>query len=165
MQPLTDEETARLLGLQTASISSSDQSKVLQAISNSLGGNDRARLVLQFSKAAIEQIELKKKSLMDPVDELERQTLTELARSYTQIQEAQSTVTAHLSSITKVTEEQDKVLKQLGLFETRDVIIEKAIDANRKVVDILGPNADPDKILTDLEESSQEPKEGLALIP
>lgn len=153
VQPLTDEQKARLLAsLQAASISSSDQSKVMQSVSNALGSTDRGRLVLQFSKAAIEQIELKKKSLMDPVDELERQTLTELARSYTQIQEAQSTVTAHLSSISKVTEEQDKVLRQLGLFETRDAIIENAIDANQKIVDILGTNADPDKILTDLEE-------------
>lgn len=153
VQPLTDEQKSRLLAsLQAASISSSDQSKVMQAVSSTLGSADRGNLVLQFSKAAMEQIELKKKSLLDPVDELERQTLTELAKSYTQIQEAQSTVTAHLSSISKVTEEQDKVLKQLGLFQTRDAVIDKAIDANQKIVDILGTNIDPDKILADLED-------------
>jgi len=153
VQPLTEEQKARLLAsLQAASISSADQTKVMQAVSNSLGGTDRGKLVLQFSKAAMDKIELKKKSLLDPVDDLERQTLTELGKAYAQIEEAQGTVTAHLSSISKVTEEQDKVLKQLGLFEKRDAIIDGAIDANQKIVDILGTGADPDKILADLEE-------------
>lgn len=153
VQPLTGEQKAKLVAsLQAAAISPSDQTKVLQAISNALGGPDRGKLVLQFSKAAMKEIEAKKKSLLNPIDELERQTLTELAKSYTQLQEAQSTVTAHLSSVSKVTEEQDKVLKQLGVLQQRDAIIDAAVNGNQKVMGILGSGNDPEKTLADLED-------------
>ncbi len=153
IQPLTEEQKTRLkASLQAASISSSDQAKVLQAVGDALGSPDRGRLVIQFSKAALDQIEKKRKSLLGPVDELERQTLTELGRSYAQIEEAQSTVSAHLSSISKVTEEQDKVLKQLGLLEKRDAVVDKALSANDKLMGILNGGKDPEKTLSDLEE-------------
>ena len=153
VQPLTDEQKARLLAsLQAASVSSADQSKVIQAVGNALGGTERAQLVLQFSKAAMDQIEQKKRSLMNPIDDLERQTLTELEKSYAQVQEAQGTVTAHLSSISKVTEEQDKVLKQLGLLQKRDALIESAVDANQRIMGILNAGKDVERTLSDLEE-------------
>jgi len=121
-------------------------------VGDALGSPDRGRLVLQFSKAALDQIEKKRKSLLGPVDELARQTLTELGRSYAQIEEAQSTVSAHLSSISKVAEEQDKVLKQLGLLEKRDDVVDKALSANDKLMGILNGGKDPEKTLSDLEE-------------
>jgi len=153
VQPLTAEQKGKLVSsLQAADISSADQPKLIQAIGNALGSTDRAKLALQFSEAAVKQIELKRKSLLSPIDELERQTLTELAGTYAQVQEAQSTVTAHLSSISKVTEEQDKVLKQLGLLEKRDAIIDKAVNANQTINDILNSGKDTEKTLTDLEE-------------
>ncbi|HET8922562.1 MAG TPA: hypothetical protein VFN26_06150 [Candidatus Acidoferrum sp.] len=153
VQPLTDQQKARLVAsLQAASISTPDQSKVIQAVGNALGSTDRAKLVLQFSEAAMEQIQLKRKSLLNPIDDLERQTLTELGRAYAQIQEAQNTVTAHLSSISKVTEEQDKVLKQLGLLEKRDAIIDKAVNANQTIMEILNGGKDPEKTMLDLED-------------
>ncbi len=153
VQPLTDEQKTRLLAsLNAASISSADQAKVIQAIGNALGSTDRAKLVLQFSRAAMDQIEQKKRALLNPIDDLERQTLTELGRSYAQVQQAQDTVTAHLSSISKVTEEQDKVLKQLGLLQKRDAVIETAVDTNQKIMGILNSGKDVEKTLSDLED-------------
>lgn len=153
VQPLTDQQEARLTAsLQAASISPSDQAKIIHVVGSALGSTDRAKLVLQFSEAAIDQIQSKRKSLLNPIDDLERQTLTELGRAYTQIQQAQSVVTAHLSSISKVTEEQDKVLKQLGVLQERDAIIAKAVNTNQAIMEILNGGKDPEKTLLDLAE-------------
>jgi hypothetical protein len=153
VQPLTSEQQLKLVSsLHAAGISPADETRVIQAIGNALGSADRGKLALQFSEAALNQIQAKEKSLLSPIDDLERQTLTELAGAYAQVQQAQSAVTSQLSSISNVTEEQDKVLKQLGLLEKRDAIVDKAVNANQTIMDILDSGKDAETTLKDLEE-------------
>ena len=60
--------------------------------------------MLEFSEGALKQIELKRKSLIDPINAFEAKTLDELRKAYSQLKQAQSTVTGHLSSIKEVTD-------------------------------------------------------------
>lgn len=151
VQPLTEVQLTNLKArLEAAGVSPADQAKVLHVVNSTLGDPDRGKLVLQFSEAALKQIELKRKSLLSPVDELERQALDELRKTYAELQQAQSTVTAHLSSIQQVTAEQDKVLERLGLLRKRDAIVESAINLNQQVMGILDAGKDGEKTITDL---------------
>jgi hypothetical protein len=139
----TDQENARLqTKLQGAGISGDEQAKVIKAVNDALGDPDRGKLVLLFSDSALKQIELKRKALLDPIDAQERATLNELRQNYAQIEQAQSTVTAHLSSIQKVTNEQDQVMARLGLLKTRDEIIDKALASNQEIMSILNGGED-----------------------
>lgn len=152
VQPLTSEQLTRLTTeLQNANIQGAIQLKILQAVNSALGDPDRGELVLVFSELALKKIEERRNSLIDPIDELERRTLEELRKAYSQLKQAQSTVTAHLSSIRKVTEEQDKVLERLGLLRKRDQIVETAIKTSEEIMGILDAGKGAADTLKELE--------------
>jgi hypothetical protein len=152
VQPLSSEQNAQLAAkLQESGISPADQAKVLRAVNSAFGDPDRGKLVLLFSEAALKQIEAKRKVLLNPIDEEERQSLEELRKVYAQVEQAQSTVTAHLSSIRKVSDEQDQVLARLGLLKERDSVIQKALQANQQIMGILDAGKDAEKTVQELE--------------
>lgn len=152
VSPLTPAQNAQLKArLEQAGITGGDQDKVFRAVSNALGDPDRGQLVLLFSESALKKIEAKKKALISPIDDQERKVLAELRNVYAQLQQAQSTVTAHLSSVQKVTEEQDQVLQRLGLLKTRDEVVEKAIDTNQQIMGIINAGQEAGETLDKLE--------------
>jgi hypothetical protein len=152
VQPLTSEQNTQLQArLQESGISPTDQAKVIRAVNTTFGDPDRGKLVLLFSEAALKQIEAKRKSLLNPIEEEERQSLEELRKVYAQVEQAQSTVTAHLSSIRKVSEEQDQVLARLGLLKERDAIIENALQTNQQIMGVLDAGKDAEKTVQELE--------------
>ncbi len=134
--PFTPEQETRLkASLLSAGVTNPEP--VLKALRHALGGAERGEIVLQFAEAAASEIMRKRKSLLNPIKELERKTLQELRLSYAQIQEAQSAVVGHLRSLKSVQDEQDKVLQKVGLLEKRDRVVEKAIDVNESITSIL----------------------------
>lgn len=152
VQPFTPEQTSRLqVKLQDAGISPPDQARIIRAVNSAFGDPDRGKQVLLFSEAALKQIEAKRKALLNPIDEQERQSLEELRKVYAQVEQAQGTVTAQLSSIRKVTEEQDQVLARLGLLKGRDAIIDKALETNQEIMDIIDAGKNPEKTVQELE--------------
>jgi hypothetical protein len=152
----TDQENARLqTKLQGAGISGDEQDKIIKAVNDAFGDPDRGKLVLFFSDSALRQIELKRKALLDPIDTQERATLNELRQNYAQIEQAQSTVTAHLSSIQKVTNEQDQVMARLGLLKSRDEIVNKALAANQEIMSILNSGQDAETTLKQLTDAAK----------
>jgi DNA repair ATPase RecN len=152
VRPLTDAQNTHLqANLQSAGISPADQAKVIQAVDNAFGDPDRGKQVLLFSEAALKQIQIKRKALLAPIDEQERKSLDELRKVYAQVQQAQDAVTAHLSSVQKVTEEQDQVLERLGLLKTRDAVIDKALETNQEIMSVLDAGKSAEQTVTDLE--------------
>jgi hypothetical protein len=152
VKPLTDEQNTHLQSnLQDAGISPADQAKVIQAVNSAFGDPDRGKQVLLFSQSALKQIEIKRKALLNPIDEQERKSLDELRKVYAQVQQAQDAVTAHLSSVQKVTDEQDQVLERLGLLKTRDAVIEQALKTNQEIMGALDAGKDAKQTVTDLE--------------
>jgi hypothetical protein len=152
VQPLTPGQNTELQAkLKEAGFSETDQVKVIRAVGNAFGDPDRGKVVLQFSEEALVQIQAKRKSLLNPIDEQERQSLEELRKVYAQVEQAQNTVTAHLSSISKVSEEQNQVLARLGLLKERDAIIDKALQTNQTIMGIIDKGKDVKQTVEELD--------------
>jgi regulator of sigma D len=94
----------------------------------------KGQMLLQFSQAAIQQIELQRASLIEPLEAMERQTLRELRQSYAELNQIQSSLTAFVTSAQKVKATEDNVLKRLSLLSARDSAVNKAVSLNDKVV-------------------------------
>ena len=128
-----------------------DPEQALAAAEDALGGGERGEAVLRFAEAAMEQIERKRRSLLDPIDDLEQRTLQELRSSYSQIQRAQASVSEHLRSLAKVQEEQDQFLNRIGLLGKRDELLGRAIAVNERVGDVLDAGMTVQETLRSLE--------------
>lgn len=161
IQVFTEDEQKLLKAeLQSAGISENLHGRVLQALNDALGDPERGHVILDFSEEALREIEDKRRSLLDPVSELERKTLEELRKVYAQLRGAQSTVTAHLRSIRRVQAEQDKVFERLGLLRQRDELIEKAIETNQTIMGILDKGKKAKETLKDLENTLKSIRSG-----
>jgi len=150
--PFDDGELQRLnSALQVHGIS--DPAAAITAAAEALGGGEQGEAVLQFAQAALGQIEQKRRALLVPLDDLERRTLQELQAAYAQIQQAQSSVTAHLSSLAKVQGEQDQLLERVHLLEKRDHLLDRAIAVNESVTGVLEAGQNVAETLMTLEET------------
>jgi len=152
VKPLSDEQTKDIAAeLDKAGVAKASQPAIIGAVNSAFGNPDRGRLVLQFSQAAVLQIEAKRKTLLDPVNAMEKRAITELRAAYAQLIQAQNTVTGHLNSVQKVTESQDKALQQLGLLQKRDEIIDGALKTNDEIVGLLNTGKGALEVVKQLE--------------
>lgn len=88
--------------------------------------------VSTWVEVAIEEIENKKKELLNPIDQDEKALLISVDDAFDRIIRANATVTAHLNSIRKVQEIQDETLKALKLKDIRDQINQQLASASEK---------------------------------
>lgn len=137
VEPFTDEQKERLLVALERVLSEEDSQRAYKAASTALGGTEQGELVLQFAEAALEQIDEEKQALLGPLNDREALAIKELRGAYAELLAMQTTVTAHLQSVREVSVEQDNLLKSLGLLESRDKIVEEAIDLNGQVTNAL----------------------------
>jgi hypothetical protein len=75
-----------------------------------------------FVQVAIEEIERKRKELLDPIAADEKVLRMAVDEAFNRMIRANTAVTAHLNSIRKVTEFQDQILQSAGVKELRDNI-------------------------------------------
>jgi hypothetical protein len=150
--PFDDEELERLTAaFQEHGID--DSGAALAAASEALSGGEQGEAVLEFAQVAMGQIELKRRTLLGPIDDLERQTLQQLQAAYSQIQQAQGSVTAHLRSLADVQDEQNQLLARLRILEKRDEALERAITVNERVTGVLEAGEGVVDTLTALEQA------------
>jgi hypothetical protein len=147
----------------TSSIESSDvqvtwQGKPLQEPQKSavLSGvekaitDERARLggvLLDFSDEAQRQINKKRQELLRPIDEQERLVIDEINAAYADLQGAQATIKAYLSSVVELKESQDLVMEKLEILERSERIVNAALNANETLTVILEEEKDVEKAL------------------
>jgi len=86
-----------------------------------------------FLEVVREDIESFRHEQLSPVIKQEQELMSAIDRSYNQIHYANSIVTGHLSSITKVYDAQDQILKEFGIEGLRKDIGETLADTSRKV--------------------------------
>ena len=86
-----------------------------------------------FLEVVREDIESFRQEQLSLVIKQEQELLSAIDRSYYQIHYANSIVTGHLSSITKVYDAQDQILKEFGIQGLRKDIGETLADTSRKV--------------------------------
>ncbi len=75
-----------------------------------------------WAEVAIKQIEKKKKELIDPINDNEKEILSSVDEAFAQLISANAAITAHLNSIREVTEVQDRALQALNVKDLRDKI-------------------------------------------
>jgi hypothetical protein len=75
-----------------------------------------------WAQVALVKLDNKKKSLLDPIDADEKAMILEVDQAFSQINQANATITAHLNSLRKVQEVQDDALKALKMKDLRDKI-------------------------------------------
>ena len=100
---------------------------VIEALSRVIGDAERGQVMLDFAEVALAEIEAQRSELMDPLFRQEEEVLDHLAESYTQLELAQTQVTAYLASAQEVTRSQDEVLQAMGIREVRDDALDRAV--------------------------------------
>jgi len=88
-------------------------------------GQEGAQLVYSvqvWAEEAIRQIEKKRGELIGPLDEDEAKLRLKVSQAFANVTNANATITAHLTSIHKVSESQDEFLDAFDLRGTRDSI-------------------------------------------
>lgn len=108
--------------------------------------------VSNWTQVAIETIDAKRKELLDPIDADEQALRVAVDEAFNRMIRANSTVTAHLNSIRKVTEFQDQILQAVQVKELRDKINQTLIDASTRTQKAIDTVAKADKVVTQLEE-------------
>lgn len=78
-------------------------------------------------------IEEFRKKILAPLQSQRREILLALEAAYLRVKEGNSTVTAYLASVVKVTNEQNKLLAKAGLPDLQSQIAEKADKFNKEI--------------------------------
>jgi hypothetical protein len=80
-----------------------------------LRSEDPAVLVLEWARDAQEQINLMRRQMLDPVNEAERVAASEVVEAYSQMAQANGTITGRLEAAARVSEQQDALLQSFGI--------------------------------------------------
>ena len=99
--------------------------------------NDRAELVEFWAREAIEEIDIKRKEFTVPLQEKEDALLANIDAAFDRLIRANAAVTAHLNSVVKVQELQDKALDMAGLRDVRDKVNAAIVDASQFSADAI----------------------------
>ena len=87
----------------------------------------------QFLVAANENIETKRKRLLEPIRVQKSELLQAVDNSYNNLIYANSTVTGYLESIRKVKEAQNEALAKIGFQESQEILTSKLLEISRGV--------------------------------
>lgn len=88
------------------------------------------QVMLNFSEATQKQINARRASLIQPIDEQEAMVLAQLREGYADLQRGSATIKAYLASVVKLAEERDAVLDKLGALENQRDLMETAMKAS-----------------------------------
>jgi len=98
--------------------------------------NDNHALVEAWARIAVETVDKERINRIEPIDQAERELLLSVNEAFDKVVRANSTITAHLNSIRKVDDVQDKVLESLELSDIRKKITDTLADASNIVKEI-----------------------------
>lgn len=132
-------------------------------IESATGTDPKAVLkdVQLWAEVAIEEIEDKKKELLDPIDHDEQALLNSADEAFSRIMRANAAITAHLNSIRKVQEVQDEILSALKLKDLRDKINNGLIAASEKAQNTIETFKKAEGIIDELEDKKKKLTEKL----
>lgn len=94
-------------------------------------------VLLDFSEEAQNQINSMRKKLLTPIDEQERMVIDEINSAYADLQRSQAAIKGYLSSVVELKENQELVLKKLGVLEKSKEMMDISMKANEKLSEIL----------------------------
>lgn len=123
---------------------------VIEVVERAWGDAWRAEQAMLFTMAAVEEIEAQRQELLAPVDVKEREALHELRQSSVRLIEMQAAVTAYLRAARKASVEQDAMLRQLGVIDERNELIEEAALASDRIAEITAQAESADRIVQEI---------------
>jgi hypothetical protein len=130
-KPFSDEQEERLKReLRLAGVSNNSHQAIVGAVSSAFGDAERGQIALEFAEFITLEVDKYKKPILRELKTQEKNTLREIRGAYAELLAMQSTVTAHLDSINKVTTEQNLILEKLNILKQRDEAIDKAVSIN-----------------------------------
>jgi len=109
-----------------------------------------------WAEVAVEEIEKKKKELIDPIDKNEKELLNSIDEVFAQLIRANAAITAHLNSIRKVKEVQDEALQALKVKDLRDKINNGLIFASDEANEAIEKVKKAEGIIDDLAKKKEE---------
>lgn len=106
-------------------------------------------VLLDFSKAAQEQINKQRKSLIQPIDDQERYVLDKLRSGYSDLLRSSAAIKGYLAATVKLTSERDLILEKIGAIESERKIVSTAVEYNDKALIALDKSKDLEKNIDD----------------
>lgn len=151
------ENTIQIKGIQDDDVKKS----IIEAVKElTLKENVRLGMVLlDFSKAVQEQINARRKSLMQPIDDQERYVLDQLRLGYADLLRSNAAIKGHLAAAVKLTEERDLILEKAGALENQRKIISTAVEYNDKAARALNKSKNFEENIDDFLKRIQDANE------
>lgn len=121
--------------------------------------DQRSRLgnvLLQFSQACQDQINKKREELITPINEQESIVIVQINNSYAELQSAQATIKAYMQSALDVKDNQEILLKKLGILQESEQFMDSIMKANEKISDIIGDEKSADEVVTEYKKKMKE---------
>ncbi len=106
-------------------------------------------VLLDFSKAAQDQINQQRKSLMKPINQQEAYVLDQLRMGYADLVRSNVAIKGYLASVVKLVEQRDAVYQKLGVLETQKKIVDVATRLSDDAVMTLNAAKEADKGVTE----------------
>jgi len=153
------EETIEIKGIE-----SEDVKRVIREAMKKLSAQENATLgivLLEFAKAAQQQINERRKSLIEPIDEQEGYVLDQLRAGYADIQRGSVAIKGYLASTVKLVEQRDAVLERMGALETQRELLNVAVAASDAAVKALNTARDVEAGMKDFLDEFEKTKDRL----
>jgi hypothetical protein len=100
--------------------------------------DEPARMMMDFAQAAHEEMNRKRREMLQPLEQMRATALAEINASYAEVLAAQSAITARLQAASRVTQEQDRLVDSLARKEGTAQKIRAGMDCvNGKVTSAL----------------------------
>jgi hypothetical protein len=115
-------EDGHLLEVANGKLVWSPERKDFIAPASGMGNQGLLQTVNFWSIAAIEQIEGKRKELIDPLEDQRKELLSLVEESFDRLYRGNAAITAHLNSLRKIQEMQEEMLKALSLTDLQKEI-------------------------------------------
>jgi hypothetical protein len=105
-----------------------------------------------WAEVAIEEIESKRRELLDPIDAAEADLMKSVDEAFAQIIRGNATISAHLNSLRKVQEVQDEALEAVRLKDLRDRVNDGLVNASDMADRAIRELEEKGEVIDDLEE-------------
>lgn len=131
--------------------------RLSQDLSKAIGANatqaDKDKVYEEMRKTVLgisSRVEKQRQDLIGPIEEARKARLQELDMAYAQMQQANSVLTAHLSSVVKVNTVQDELLEKAGLKDFRQKVGDSALTLDKQIEEALGTAKDVEDAVSKL---------------
>ncbi len=120
-------------------LSESERNAITESLNNALFDlrGEFGDTMLAYTEGVMEQVEIRRRSLFDPIDEQERLVLRELESAYADVQAGQASLRGYLASVVELRAEQDELLNEMGILNERNALLRALEEGSAQIEDAL----------------------------